>query len=97
MSAPVDVLAVFDKILRAAHCIDVQPPPDDEVVAARAAIAELIADHRAMYRAYVRMLESARDLIIDFGGSCDPVDVMELGDPALIRWRQTFARLGGAA
>ena len=42
MSAPVNVLVVFDKILRAAHCIDVQPPPDDEVIAARAAVVELI-------------------------------------------------------
>jgi hypothetical protein len=35
-------------------------------------------------RAYVRMLEAGRDLLIDAGGACDLVDVMEKSDPALI-------------
>lgn len=35
---------------------------------------------KALYRAYVRMLESGRDRIIDLGGTCDPVDVMEAND-----------------
>lgn len=39
-----------------------------------------LADFKALYRAYVRLLESGRDRIRDLGGSCDPVDVMEAND-----------------
>ncbi len=35
---------------------------------------------KALYRAYVRLLESGRDRIRDLGGACDPVDVMEAND-----------------
>ncbi len=34
--------------------------------------------------AYVNLLEIGYDRIIACGGTCDPVDVMERGDPALI-------------
>ncbi|WP_134709537.1 hypothetical protein [Stenotrophomonas maltophilia] len=37
-------------------------------------------DFKALYRAYVRLLESGRDRIRDLGGTCDPVDVMEAND-----------------
>lgn len=40
-----------------------------------------------LYAAYVRLLEIGRDRIISAGGTCDPVDVMEKGDPALVRVR----------
>ncbi|HFF6216643.1 hypothetical protein [Stenotrophomonas maltophilia] len=39
-----------------------------------------LADFKALYRAYVRLLESGRDRIKDLGGTCDPVDVMEAND-----------------
>ena len=39
-----------------------------------------LADFKALYRAYVRLLESGRDRIRDLGGTCDPVDVMEAND-----------------
>ncbi|MDA3306126.1 MULTISPECIES: hypothetical protein [Stenotrophomonas] len=39
-----------------------------------------LAEFKALYRAYVRLLESARDRILDLGGTCDPVDVMEAND-----------------
>ncbi len=39
-----------------------------------------LGDFKALYRAYVRLLESGPDRIIDLGGSCDPVDVMEAND-----------------
>lgn len=39
-----------------------------------------LAEFNALYRAYVRLLESGRDRIIDLGGTCDPVDVMEAND-----------------
>jgi hypothetical protein len=35
----------------------------------------------------VRLLEVGRDRIIAAGGTCDPVDVTESGDPALKRVR----------
>lgn len=55
------------------------------------------AEHRArdelrrLYAAYVRLLEIGRDRIIAAGGTCDPVDVMENGDPALVRVREFLA------
>ncbi len=39
-----------------------------------------LAEFKALYRAYVHLLESGRDRIIDLGGTCDPVDVMEAND-----------------
>lgn len=42
---------------------------------------------RRLYQAYVRLLESGRDRILDFGGTCDPVDVMERTDVDLIEAR----------
>lgn len=33
--------------------------------------------------AYVNLLEIGRDRIVSLGGTCDPVDVMERGDPSL--------------
>lgn len=48
--------------------------------AAPTAQAVDLAEFKALYRAYVRLLESGRDRIIDLGGTCDPVDVMEAND-----------------
>ncbi len=42
-------------------------------------------------RAYVSMMETGRDRIIAMGGDCDPVDVMERGDPYL---RKAMEALG---
>ncbi|WP_329766004.1 hypothetical protein [Stenotrophomonas geniculata] len=39
-----------------------------------------LGDFKALYRAYVRLLESGRDRIRDLGGTCDLVDVMEAND-----------------
>jgi hypothetical protein len=38
---------------------------------------------KALDRAYVNLIEAARDRIVSLGGTCDPVDVMERADPAL--------------
>lgn len=48
------------------------------------------AELRRLYFAYVNLMEVGRDRIVGAGGSCDPVDVMEAGDPALIRVRKFF-------
>lgn len=43
-------------------------------------------------RAYVRLLESGRDRIMALGGDCDPVDVMERGDPYLMQAKEAITR-----
>ncbi len=45
-----------------------------------------------LYQGYVNTLETGRDRIIFLGGSCDPVDVMEAGDPVLIAARAALSR-----
>ncbi|OWB46087.1 hypothetical protein [Stenotrophomonas maltophilia] len=49
-------------------------------------------DFKALYRAYVRLLESGRDRIRDLGGACDPVDVMEANDVDLQAARRVLDR-----
>jgi len=49
-----------------------------------------IAAFKALYRAYVRLLESGRDRIIELGGTCDPVDVMEANDVDLLAARRAL-------
>lgn len=51
----------------------------------------LLSEMRALYRSYVRCLKSGRDRILFLGGDCDPVEVMERGDPALIQARIAIA------
>lgn len=58
-----------------------QNPADDPM---RSALIELC-------KAYVRLLESGRDRIMDFGGTCDGVDIMEASDPALRAARASLA------
>lgn len=56
------------------------PYGDYDLYAAPPAQAVDLGDLKALYRAYVHLLESGRDRIIDLGGTCDPVDVMEAND-----------------
>src|SRR5690606_17578052 len=49
-----------------------------------------LADFKALYRAYVNVLECSRDRIRDLGGDCDSVQKMEAGDPALVRARKVI-------
>ena len=48
------------------------------------AIELMLSELKALRRAYVNLLESGRDRIIDLGGTCDAVDVMEANDPHLL-------------
>jgi hypothetical protein len=41
-------------------------------------------------RGYVNTLEAGRDRIASLGGECDPVDVMEHGDPHLRKAREAI-------
>lgn len=62
--------------------------------ALRAENARLVEVAKELRRAYVRLLEAARDRINDLGGDCDPIDVMERGDPDLRKFDTALARTG---
>lgn len=53
---------------------------------------DTISALRDLYKAYVRLLENGRDRIVALGGQCDPVDVMERGDPYLRAARDAIAK-----
>jgi hypothetical protein len=57
-------------------------------------VAELEGEVRQLMRAYVNLLEIGRDRIVQLGGTCDPVDVMESGDTALRRARAALGKAG---
>ena len=57
---------------------------DAEIERLRSALKDLS-------RAYVSMMETGRDRIIALGGDCDPVDVMERGDPYLRKAREALS------
>lgn len=67
----------------AGQCVDVM----EAAIGTPPAQAVDLGPLRRLYEAYVRLLESGRDRIIDLGGSCDPVDVMERSDADLIEAR----------
>lgn len=62
-----------------------------------AAVASLVKTNKGLCRAYVNLLEAARCRILDLGGECDPVDVMEHGDVNLLNARTALACIEGAA
>lgn len=68
-----DVLMVSDRAIT-------DEDGSGEVYAAPPEQAVELGDFKALYRAYVRLLESGRDRIRDLGGTCDPVGVMEAND-----------------
>lgn len=68
-----------------------QPTGDDPTQSGSMQDARARDEIRRLYAAYVRLLEIGRDRIIAAGGTCDPVDVMEAGDPALVRVRAFLA------
>jgi len=51
---------------------------------------KLIDELRKLTRAYVSLLETGRDRILMHGGTCDSVEDMERGDPALSRARMAI-------
>lgn len=78
----------WDVIRQSASLLAAAPSPPAD--AGRGGLVPL-SDYRALYQAYVALLESGRDRIKDLGGTCDPVDVMERGDIALRRARDVIA------
>lgn len=68
-------------------------------------IVKAVNNHEALVKAlkklslaYVSLMEIGRDRIVALGGSCDPVEVMEAGDPSLREIRDVLASVdvGGA-
>lgn len=72
----------------------------DEITRLRQQVATLTEQRdaamealRKMNRAYVSLMENGRNRIVMLGGECDPVDVMERADPALIEAKKTLAAI----
>ena len=61
--------------------------PEDR---AEAKAAKLRAALKDLSRAYVNLLASSRERIVSLGGQCDPVDMMERGDPYLRQAREAI-------
>lgn len=61
-----------------------------------AAAPDLLSELRKMRRAYVSLLEGGRDRILELGGDCDPVDVMEASNPSLLSADAAIAIATGA-
>jgi hypothetical protein len=85
--------AVSD-LYRVADGIDAQA---SEIAEAKSQIEFLDRQNNAlrqslgsMIHAYVRLLECGRDRILDLGGQCDPLDVLEASDPWLRDARATL-------
>jgi len=53
--------------------------------------AKLATELRDLIKHYVNLLEIGRDRIVELGGDCDPVDVMERSDPHLVVARRALA------
>jgi hypothetical protein len=62
-----------------------------------AAAPELLAELRNLRRAYVSLLEGGRDRILELGGDCDPVSVMEASTPCLRNADAAIAKATEAA
>lgn len=60
-----------------------------------AAAPDLLEALKRLTRAYVSTMESGRDRIVALGGDCDPVDVMERGDPYLGLAKDAIAKAEG--
>lgn len=72
---------------------------DAEIARLRGTIRALLAERDALREAladlvqgYVNTLESGRDRIVELGGQCDPVDVMEAADTYLRAARAALAQ-----
>ncbi|MBH1476945.1 hypothetical protein I5U59_09510 [Stenotrophomonas maltophilia] len=76
---PIGRVFYVDRIL-SIEWRDGMKPLEGAMLYAAPAQAVDLGDFKALYRAYVRLLESGRDRIRDLGGTCDPVDVMEAND-----------------
>ena len=59
-------------------------------------VTELVEALEKLYKKYVNLLESGRDRILELGGTCDPVDVMEMSDPGLRDARTALSKYKGA-
>jgi hypothetical protein len=91
-----------EKIARALNQADIEAERAgnalNDLETAERKLEEGVAEMKRFALAYVNLMEVGRDRIMSFGGTCDPVDVMERGDPALNRVKAYVARtLSGAS
>lgn len=80
----------FNKVARAIEQAVLQSPEVQRLREERDTLHNELSD---LIRGYINLLESGRDRIRDFGGDCDPVDVMESNDPWLRSARKTIAAM----
>ena len=62
-----------------------------------AAAPDLLDELKKLRRAYVSLLETGRDRIIQYGGQCDSVEAMEAADPYLKSSSAVIAKATGGA
>lgn len=79
-------LAYVRADISVAHCKQIEDQ--------KAEIARLRQATKDLMRAYVNLMETGRDRIIESGGQCDPVDVMERRDPYLRQARDAMDDCG---
>ena len=91
--SPVDV----DRILSCVNACAGMEDPAKEIAEMRMQRDELLEALDDLYKGYVFVLVAGRDRIIDLGGQCDPVDVMEIGDPRLASARAVINKVKGGA
>jgi hypothetical protein len=86
LSSEDGVRAVVDhgKLIAAINSPRLSPAPEGDLREA----------FEALYKGYINVLQMGRDKIIDLGGECDPVDVMERNDPCLRDARAALANTG---
>jgi hypothetical protein len=70
---------------------------DETIAALKAENERLRAGLRALIVGYVGTLENGRERILFLGGECDSVEVMERGDPHLIRAKALLITDAGTA
>lgn len=74
------------------HSVPEEDLPNANLIAAA---PDLLEELKKMCRAYVNLLEGGRDRIVQLGGDCDPVDVMESASPNLREARAAIAKATG--
>ncbi len=90
-------LGVANSLRRAGFRLDVatqianELPPADATPPDQSRVERLEAALKLLIRAYVSLMETGRDRIVQLGGDCDPVDVMERGDPYLRKAKEALS------
>ena len=89
-----------DNATRIVECVNAcagMSDPAEDIATLKRQRDELTASLEKLYRGYVHVLEAGRDRIMDLGGDCDPLDVMEDGDHLLRDMRGIISKVKGCS